>query len=80
MSNQKQLVVTYDAILTNIENLEAQDEILYFKIEGKEERIIRHLINCARNGLKQILVCTVYTDVLILLMFVLPRILEQFYS
>ena len=43
-----------------------------------EQRIIRHLINCAKDGVKKLFVSTGETDVLILLISVLPNILENF--
>ena len=48
---EKNLVVTYNgSILTNIENIINADEILCCNIEEADQRIIRHLINCAVNG------------------------------
>ena len=76
---QKQLVITYnDSILTNIENIIAEDEISNCDTEEADQRIIRHLINCAKNGFKKLFVSTGDTDVLILLMSVLPNILVNF--
>ena len=76
---EKNLVVTYnDSILTNIENIINADEILCCNIEEADQRIIRHLINCAVNGFKKLFVITGDTDVLILLIAALPNILENF--
>ena len=79
--NQQQLVVTYNnTVLTNIENIVGEDEIFNCNIEEADQRIIRHLINCVRNGLNHILVCTDDTDVLRLLISVLSLINEQYHS
>ena len=76
---QKHLVITYnDSILTNIENIVAEDEISNCDIEEADQRIIRHLINCAKNEFKKLFLSTGDTDVLILLMSVLPNILKNF--
>ena len=73
---QKHLVVTCnDSILTNNENIIAEDKISNCDIEEADQRIIRHLINCAKNGFKKLFVSTGDTDVLILLMSVLPNFL-----
>ena len=76
---EKNVVVTYnDSILTNIENIINADEILCCNIEEADQRIIRHLINCAVNGFKKLFVITGDTDVLILLIAAPPNILENF--
>ena len=47
---QKHLVITYnDSILISIENIITQDEISNCDIEKADQRIIRHLINHAKN-------------------------------
>ena len=76
---EKNLVVTYnDSILTNAENIINADEILCCNIEEADQRIIRHLINCAVNGLEKLFDITRDTDVLTLLIAALPNILENF--
>ena len=45
---QKHLVIKYDLILANIENIIA-NEISNCETEEANQRIIRHLINCAKN-------------------------------
>ena len=53
---QKHLVITYnDSILTNIENIIAEDEISNCEIEETDQKIICYLINCAKNGFKNYL-------------------------
>ena len=43
---QKHLVITYnDSILSNIESIIAEDEILNCDIKEADQRVIRHLIN-----------------------------------
>ena len=42
--------MTYnDSILTNIENIIPEDEILNCVIEEADQRITRHLMNCAKK-------------------------------
>ena len=42
--------MTYnDSILTNIENIIAEDEILNCVIEEADQRITRQLMNCAKK-------------------------------
>ena len=76
---QKQLVIKYnDSVLTNIENITAEDEISNCDTEEADQKIIRHLINCAKKEFKKLFVSTGDTDMLILLMSVLSNILENF--
>ena len=74
--------MTYnDSILTNIENITAEDEILNCVIEEADQRITRHLMNCAKKtwtNLQLKIVSTGDTDALIEFMSVLPNILENF--
>ena len=44
--------------------------------EEADQRIVRHVINCARNNISSIVVSTSDTDVLILLMSVFPLLKE----
>ena len=67
-----------DSILTNIENIIVEDEISKSDIDGIDQRIIRHLVNCAKNEFKKLFASTGHTDLLILLMSVLPNVLENF--
>ena len=46
-------------------------------IEETDQRIIRHLTNCAVDGFKKLFVITGDTDVLVLLIAALPNILEN---
>ena len=53
---QKHLVITYnDSILTNIENIIAEDKISNSEIEETDQKIICCLINCAKNRFKNYL-------------------------
>ena len=59
----KHLVITYnDSILTNTENIIAEDQISNCVIEEADQIIIRHLINCAKNVFK---VCFSMCDLLL---------------
>ena len=50
---QKHLVITYnDSILSNTASIIAEDEISNCDIEEADQRIIRHLISCAKNKFK----------------------------
>ena len=73
---QKHFFIIYnDSTLTKIENLIAEDEFSNCDIEEADQRMIRHLINCAKNGFKKLFVSIGDTDVLILLMSVLQIVL-----
>ena len=53
---QKHVVIRYsDSILTNIENIIAEDEISNCDIEEAHQKTISHLINCAKHGFKNCL-------------------------
>ena len=76
---QKYLVKKYnDSILANIENIIAESEISNCDIEKADQRIICYLINCDKNEFKKLFTSTGGTDILILLMSVLPNVLENF--
>ena len=64
-------------MLTDIENIIAEDEISNYDIEEVDQRIIHHLINSAKTGFKTLFVSTDDTGLLILLMSVLPNFLEN---
>ena len=65
--------MTYnDSILTSMENIIAEDGISNLDADEVDQRIIHHLINCAKNRFKKLFVSTGDADVLILLMSVLP--------
>ena len=50
------------------------EDIAYCTIEEADQRIIRHVTDCAKNNFQNIVVCTGDTDVLFLLISVLPLI------
>ena len=64
--------------MTNTENIIAEDEISSCDIEDADQRIIHHLINCAKNRFEKLFVSTGDSNVLISLMSVLPSIPENF--
>ena len=67
-SNEKNIVATYDSILSNFDNIQYKEGIAYYTTEETDSTcIIRHVINCAENDFQNIVVCTGDTDVLILL-------------
>ena len=48
-SNKKKVVATYnDSILSNIDNIQNKEDIAYCTKEKADQRIIRHVINCAK--------------------------------
>ena len=66
--SDQNIVVTFgDSILPNIKCIQCEDDISYCTNEEDGQRIVRHVINCAKNSLSLIVVCTGDTDVLILL-------------
>ena len=74
-SNEKKIVATYnDSILSNFDNMQYKEDIAYCTIEEADHRIIRHVINCAKNDFQNTVACTGYTDVLVLLISVFPLI------
>ena len=69
---QKQLVMTRnDLILTNIDGITAENKIPNCDIEEADQRIICHLINCAKNRFKKLFVSTGDTHVQISLMLLI---------
>lgn len=73
----KNIVVTYgDSILTNIDEIQFENDISNCTIEEADQRIIRHVINCVKNNFTCIVVCTGDTDVLILLISIVPLLQE----
>ena len=68
------LICTYgDSVLA--ENLDIlQDDVKYCKSEEADQRMIRHVISCAKNGYNRVDVKTVDTDVLMLMISVYPVI------
>ena len=54
--------------------MQYKEEIAYCTIEEADQRIIRHVINCAKNYFQNIVICTGDTDILVLLILVLPLI------
>ena len=46
---QKHFITSNDSILINIENIINEDEISNCDIEETDQRIIHHLINCAKK-------------------------------
>lgn len=75
LSNEKKVVATYnDSVLSNFDNKQYKEDIAYCTIEEADEPIIRHVINCAKYDFQNIVVCTSDTDILALLISVLPLI------
>ena len=74
-SNEKKVVATYnDSILSNFDNIQYKEDIAYCTIEEADQRIIRQVITCTKNDFQNIVVCAGDTDVLVLLISVLPLI------
>ena len=78
--SDKTIVVTFvDSILTNIECIQCEVDISYCTIEEDDQRIVRNVINCAKNSFNRIDLCIGDTDVLILLISTL-LFLQEFSS
>ena len=74
-SNEREVVATYDdSILSNFNNIQYKEDIAYGTIQEADQRIIRHVINCAKNDFQNVVLCTGDTDVLVLLISFLPLI------
>ena len=74
-SNEKKVVVTNNnSILSNFDNMKYKEHIAYWTIEKTNQRIIRHVINCAKNNFQNIVICSADTDVSVLLKSLLPLI------
>ena len=77
-SSQLTLVVTYEnKILTNNTSLLDQQDISDCSAEEADPRIIRHAINLARNGFEDITIRTVDSDVLVLSLANLHKLIEN---
>ena len=63
-SNEKKVVATYyGSILSNFDNMQYKEDIAYCTIEEADQRVIHHVINCAKNDFQDIAVCTGDTDI-----------------
>ena len=66
---KKNWVITKDAgIVTNDHLLLKDDFISYCPAEEADPKLVRHMIQCVRSGIKTVVIRTVDTDVLILLL------------
>ena len=74
-SNEKKVVAANNnSILSNFDNMKYKEHIAYWTIEKTNQRIIRHVINCAKNNFQNIVICSADTDVSVLLKSLLPLI------
>ena len=65
-SSLKLVVTLNNTILTNANNVLVQNDINYCTVEEADARLIQHAINQAVNGLENITISTVDSEVLVL--------------
>ena len=71
------LVITFnDTILSNNEAVLTEESINYCNIEEADARLVRHCVNLSKQGFKHIVLCTVDTDVLVLVLAYSYNMLE----
>ena len=75
-SSLKFVVPLNDAILTNVNDLLVQNDINYCTLEEADPRLIRHAINQTTNGLENITIQTVDSDVLVLSLSSVERLIQ----
>ena len=54
--------------------MQYKEDIAYYTIQEADQRIIRHVISWAKNDFQNVVLCTGDTDVLVLLISLLPLI------
>ena len=70
------LVATYkDSIISNNQSLLSDEDITNCMTEEVDQRLVRHVYNCIRNGILSVVVSTNDTDVVMLLIANLPRMI-----
>ena len=80
-SNIPIFVCTYEnSVLTNNVALRTQSDISNCISEEADQRIVRHAINCAKNGFERVDVLTVDDDVLILVIAYFPYLKSKYLS
>ena len=75
-SSLKFVVTLSDTILTNLNDLIVQNDINCCTAEEADPRLIRHEINQAGNGLENITFRTVDSDVLVLSLSSVERLIQ----
>ena len=76
-TNQQTFVVTFqNSAICNDAYLYDDDDISICQIEEVDQRIVCHVVNCIRNRILSIVICTNDTDVLILLVANFPSMLQ----
>ena len=76
-TNQQTFVVTFqNSVISYDAYLYDDEDISNCQIEEADQPIVRHVVNCIRNKILSIVVCTNDTDVLVLLIVNFPSMLQ----